>query len=153
DRVLHCRRHVEHRARPARDHARSRRYSAELAMWIGAGLASMSALSTHTLLAHADESAATAWTIDTGKSRLVVHVYKKGLLSGFAHDHHFVPRTWRAEAIIDLARPERAQVTLWVDAASLSDDQPALSEDDRQKVERQASGSDILDASQYPQIR
>ncbi len=93
------------------------------------------------------------WSADPSASRIVVHVRKKGALSGLAHDHHFVATKWRASASFDEARPADARLEVVVQAASLHDDQPALSDADRAKVDAQAVGKDVLDASKYPEIR
>jgi polyisoprenoid-binding protein YceI len=92
------------------------------------------------------------WNALLGKSHLVVHVFKKGLLSGMAHDHHFVPADWRATARFDPARPADARFEVVVAAASLRDRQASLSTGDREKVERQTAGPDVLDAQRYPEI-
>jgi hypothetical protein len=34
------------------------------------------------------------WHVDTSQSRLVMHVFRKGLLSPVLHDHHFVRERW-----------------------------------------------------------
>jgi polyisoprenoid-binding protein YceI len=93
------------------------------------------------------------WTADVATSRITLHVYKKGAFSGFAHDHHFVPTQWRAAATLDGATPPRAHVEVIVAADSLRDQQQALSEKDREKVNRQAAGPEALDAGRYPEIR
>ncbi len=87
------------------------------------------------------------------KSRIVVHVKKRGLLSGMAHDHHFAVRDWRATADFDPANPAEARCEVIAAADSLRDEQPALSSEDRQKVDRQAAGEGVLDARRYPEIR
>ena len=104
-------------------------------------------------LADAAFASESRWSADPARSRLVVHVRKKGLLSGMAHDHHFVPAEWRATAIFDEARPSGARLEVVVRADSLHDGQPALSAADRTKVEAQAAGADVLDARRYPEIR
>jgi polyisoprenoid-binding protein YceI len=93
------------------------------------------------------------WTADTARSRITIHVFKKGLLSGLAHDHHFVPGNWRATATFEGASPSAAHVEVIVAANSLRDQQPALSEKDREKIDRQAAGPEVLDARRYPEIR
>jgi polyisoprenoid-binding protein YceI len=84
---------------------------------------------------------------------MAVHVLKKGLLSGMAHDHHFVPGDWSGTASFDPARPSDVQVEVVVVAGSLRDNQPKLSPEDREKVDRQAAGPEVLDASRYQEIR
>jgi polyisoprenoid-binding protein YceI len=93
------------------------------------------------------------WSADPARSRIVVHVFKKGLFSGLAHDHHFVAGTFRVTATIDEAAPSAGPFEVIVAAGSLRDQQPDLSDDDRAKVDAQAAGEDVLDASRFPEIR
>lgn len=85
-------------------------------------------------------------------SRIVVHVYKKGVFSGFAHDHEFEVTEWRANADIPDGDPASASVEVVLSASSLRDRQPRLSESDRRKVDAQAAGPEVLDAQHHPQI-
>ena len=50
-----------------------------------------------------------------------VHVTKKGLFSGFAHDHDFEVTRWRASAEIPGGDPARASIEVVLEAASLRD--------------------------------
>lgn len=95
---------------------------------------------------------AAQWEALPASGRIVVHVHKKGLLSAFAHDHHFEATRWRATADVPDGDPSSATVALTVEADSLRDRQPSLSEDDRRKVEAQAAGADVLDAQHHPRI-
>ena len=94
-----------------------------------------------------------SWTAVVEKSQLTLHVYKKGLLSAAAHDHDFVPTRWRATASLDDANPASVRAELVIAADSLRDRQPSLSSGDRDKVNRQAAGPDVLDAAHHPEIR
>jgi polyisoprenoid-binding protein YceI len=93
------------------------------------------------------------WTASPGKSRILVQVFKRGLLSGLAHDHHFEATVWRASATLDPASPAEARIEVVVEAGSLQDRQEALSAPDRAKVNLQAAGPETLDAARFPQIR
>jgi polyisoprenoid-binding protein YceI len=84
--------------------------------------------------------------------RIVVHAYKKGIFSGFAHDHHFEVGDWRARASLPEGDPARLSVDAVLAAASLHDRQVKLSETDRRKVDAQAAGPDVLDAAHHPEI-
>jgi polyisoprenoid-binding protein YceI len=95
----------------------------------------------------------TRWSASPGKSRILVQVFKRGLLSGLAHDHHFEATAWRAGATFDPASPGDARIELVVEAGSLEDRQEALSPQDRAKVNRQAAGPETLDAARFPEIR
>jgi polyisoprenoid-binding protein YceI len=94
-----------------------------------------------------------AWSAVLEKSQITVHVLKKGLFSAAAHDHHFVATRWRATASFDEARASDVRLELVVAADSLRDRQPALSSGDRDKVNRQAAGPDVLNAQRNPEIR
>jgi len=84
--------------------------------------------------------------------RILVHVFKKGLFSGFAHDHHFEVTGWRATAELPGGDPSRSSVGVVLAAGSLRDRQEALSDADRAKVDAQAAGPDVLDAAHHPEI-
>lgn len=96
---------------------------------------------------------ATRWAAGPGASRIVVNVYKKGLLSGLAHDHHFRAGEFRVTATTDGGVPSPARFEVVVSAASLRDEAPDLSPSDRAKVDAQAAGEDVLDAARFPEIR
>jgi len=93
------------------------------------------------------------WRAVVEKSQITLHVFKKGLFSAAAHDHHFVPTQWRGTASFDEANPSSLRAELVIAADSLRDRQPSLSQEDREKVNRQAAGRDVLDAARYPEIR
>jgi polyisoprenoid-binding protein YceI len=87
---------------------------------------------------------------DSGGVR--VHVAKRGLFSGFAHDHDFEVTRWRATADVPEGDPGRASIVLVLEAGSLRDRAEGLSADDRRKVDAQAAGPDVLDAAHAPEI-
>ncbi len=87
-----------------------------------------------------------------GGDRIVVHVFKKGVFSAFAHDHHFEVTEWRATAEVPDGEPASASVEVVASAGSLRDRQERLSENDRRKVDAQAAGPDVLDAQHHPKI-
>jgi len=93
------------------------------------------------------------WTASTDSGSIVVHVYKRGLLSGLAHDHHFSATDWRATAVLDPAEPGLARVEVVVAAGSLRDQQASLSDKERDEVNGRAAGPKTLDAARYPEIR
>jgi polyisoprenoid-binding protein YceI len=91
------------------------------------------------------------WAADLRRSEIVVHVFKKGVFSGLAHDHHFAARDWSATVELDGARPSRLDVV--VAAGSLRDRQPGLSAKDLADVNARAAGPEVLDARRHPEIR
>ncbi len=84
--------------------------------------------------------------------RIVVNVYKAGLFSAFAHDHHFEVSEWRATAAVPEGDPSATSVDVVLSAGSLRDTQRGLSEGDRRKIDAQAAGPNVLDASHHPRI-
>jgi polyisoprenoid-binding protein YceI len=93
------------------------------------------------------------WSATPGRSRITIHVYKKGFLSGMAHDHHFAAGSFRVTATMVAGAPALARLEVTIAADSLRDQQPELSAEDRAKVDAQAAGSDVLDAARFPEIR
>jgi polyisoprenoid-binding protein YceI len=93
---------------------------------------------------------AETWRAEPPAGRIVVHVDRKGALSAFAHDHHFEVTRWRATAEVKEREPTSVDVVLFAD--SLRDRQQSLSEADRDKVNGQAAGPEVLDAQRHPEI-
>jgi polyisoprenoid-binding protein YceI len=81
-----------------------------------------------------------------------VHVSKRGLFSGFAHDHDFEVTRWHGTAQVPDGDPGRAVLELDLVADSLRDREKGLSEGDRRKVDAQAAGPEVLDAVRHPHI-
>jgi polyisoprenoid-binding protein YceI len=104
------------------------------------------------LCTFAASARAEAWRSDVADGRVIVHVLKRGIFSGLAHDHHFEVTDWSARASIDEDRLEATSVEVALSARSLVDRQEALSEADRRKVNRQAAGPEVLDAAAHPTI-
>jgi polyisoprenoid-binding protein YceI len=95
----------------------------------------------------------TNWSAVPAGSRIVVNVYKKGLLSGMAHDHRFSAEKFRVTATTGGAEPAPTRFEVVVESGSLRDGAPDLSPTDRAKVDAQAAGADVLDAAHFPEIR
>lgn len=81
-----------------------------------------------------------------------VHVTKGGLFSAFAHDHDFEVTRWRGSVELPAEDPERASLEVVLDADSLRDREPGLSDEDRHRVETQTAGPAVLDAARAPEI-
>ena len=113
----------------------------------------IAALAATLVLPGVAPGAPAAWTVDPARSKVVVHVYRKGALSPLLHDHDLRPERWRGTIVVDSERPEAPRVEVVIDARSLRDDQTELSPADRAKVEDQVRGPDILDAARFPEIR
>src|SRR5512138_2011026 len=72
-----------------------------------------------------------------------IHVAKRGVLSGFAHDHDFEVTRWRGTAEVPDGDPARASLELVLEAGSLRDREQGLSSGDRRKVDAQAAGPEV----------
>ncbi len=81
-----------------------------------------------------------------------VHVAKRGLFSGFAHDHDFEVTRWHGSARIPDGDVARASLEVVLEADSLRDREKGLSDDDRRKVDAQAAGPSVLDAARAREI-
>ena len=99
-------------------------------------------------------AAASAERLQAGPAdgHVVVNVYKAGLFSGFAHDHHFAVSRWAVSADAPGDDLRRASLDVVLSSGSLHDTQKALSEGDRRKVDAQAAGPDGVDAAHFPVI-
>src|SRR5579859_3078860 len=94
---------------------------------------------------------ASDWTIDPARSKVVVHVYKKGAAKAFLHDHEMVPDHWGGKISFDPAHPETTSVDLTSQADSLHDKETALTENDRKKVDEETR-KNVLEVEKYPTI-
>src|SRR5262245_19013504 len=105
------------------------------AVWLFATILSMASVVT------AEE---TTYTIDLARSELAVQLFKAGMGSALAHDHVVRATAFTGQVQIDLAAPANGSITVEVQTASLTIDEPAtrqkygltsqLSEKDRQQV-------------------
>lgn len=91
-------------------------------------------------------------TFDLGPEtcHLTVRVFRAGMLSSMGHEHLFFPDRWSGRIRVDEALA-RTAVELRVDATSLHDREPGLSDSDRVKVEQQTR-DEVLEADRYPYI-
>lgn len=105
-------------------------------------------------LAVSGEVARSAEFESTGvNDRIQVIVFKKGLFSAFAHDHHFEVTNWKAQASSSEEDPKELSIDVVLKAGSLRDRERALSDSDLRKVDAQAVSPDGLDAAKFPEIR
>jgi polyisoprenoid-binding protein YceI len=106
------------------------------------------------LLAVAAAPVAGAETLEASaeSGRIVVHVWRRGLFSAFAHDHHLEVTRWAARVELPDGDPGAARVEVTLAADSLRDRQTSLSDADRRKVDAQAAGPEVLDAARHPEI-
>jgi polyisoprenoid-binding protein YceI len=100
-------------------------------------------------LAFAGPASAQRHDIDVQRSTITIHVFKSGLFRAFADDH--LIQTTLAQGFVDDST--MAHVDLVVDAERLRVLDPNLSAKDREQVQMRMLGSDVLDATRFPQIR
>jgi polyisoprenoid-binding protein YceI len=87
-------------------------------------------------------------SIDSQQSLITVHVFKSGLFSAFGDNHEIRAR------IVSGSLDEIAQrVDLAVDSRTLVVLDPNLSPDKRQQVQERMLGPEVLDSSQFHEIR
>jgi len=86
--------------------------------------------------------------IDTGRSVLIVHVFKSGLFSVFAHNHEIAAAI--ADGDVEVA--QRPRVSLRVDARKMRVLDPESSEDTRAEIQRTMQGPAVLDSERFPEI-
>lgn len=87
-------------------------------------------------------------SIDTGRSSIVIHVYKAGLLSAFGHEHEI-------HANIEHGTIDEGKQTVEfsVDSRSLRVMDRGISDNDRAQIQSTMLGPKVLDSEKFPEIR
>jgi polyisoprenoid-binding protein YceI len=85
--------------------------------------------------------------IDAAKSTMTVHVYKSGMLSAFGHDHEIAAPI--SGGSVDVAA---RKVDLHANAAALRVRDAKVSDKDRNDIQTNMLGTDVLDAAHYAEI-
>lgn len=86
-------------------------------------------------------------SIDTSHSRLLIHVSKAGIFSGFADNHEVEARI--AEGNLDA---KAGQLRLSVDSRQMRVLDPQLPSDKRRQVQERMLGPEVLDSTRFPEI-
>ena len=86
-------------------------------------------------------------TIDTARSKLLVHLSKSGVFSGFADNHEVEAPI--SEGTID---EKGARVKFSVDSRRMKVLDPQLPPDKRQQVQERMLGPEVLDSTRFPEI-
>jgi polyisoprenoid-binding protein YceI len=86
-------------------------------------------------------------SIDIPHSRLLIHVSKSGIFSGFADNHEVEARI--AEGSLDV---KSGQLRLSVDSRQIRVLDPQLPADKRQQVQERMLGPEVLDSTRFPEI-
>ena len=107
---------------------------------------------------------AVSWTLDPGKSTLVVQVFKdpNTVAAGMSHDHVIAATAWSGTVRWDGYDPSACAIELVLPVAKLDPDAPALrkrfdlegelSDSQRASVKKNMLAKDQLDADRYPEI-
>jgi polyisoprenoid-binding protein YceI len=85
--------------------------------------------------------------IDTAHSRLLIHVSKTGVFSGFADNHEVEARI--AKGTLDA---KSGQLKLSVDSRQMQVLDPQLPPDKRRQVQERMLGPEVLDSTHFPEI-
>jgi polyisoprenoid-binding protein YceI len=85
--------------------------------------------------------------IDTGRSKVLVHVSKAGLFSAFGDNHEI-----EAPISAGVVDAQASIVRLVIDSAAMKVLDPQLSPDKRQEVQERMLGPEVLDVQQFAQI-
>jgi hypothetical protein len=92
-------------------------------------------------------ASAASLPVDVQNSTLTIRVFKKGLFSGFGHDHEIIAPL--SSGTVDSAS---LSVILHFDARQLKVLDPDASADDRAKVQETMLSNKVLDAAAFPEI-
>jgi polyisoprenoid-binding protein YceI len=85
--------------------------------------------------------------VDVEHSTLTIHAFRKGLFSGFAHDHQIAAPL--SSGVVDPAAPS---VEVHFDARKLKVLDPGASAGDRAKIQETMLSDKVLDAARFPEI-
>jgi polyisoprenoid-binding protein YceI len=97
---------------------------------------------------YGDDNLAEEHAINAQQSRLIVHAYKSGLFSGFAHDHEIEAPI--SHGNVDL---KNRRVELEFDVSRMKVLDPKESAEKRTEIQNTMLSDKVLDATQYPKIR
>lgn len=86
-------------------------------------------------------------SIDTAHSRLLIHVSKTGVFSGFGDNHEVEARI--AKGTLDV---KNGQLRLSVDSRQMQVLDPKLPPDKRRQVQERMLGPEVLDSAHFPEI-
>jgi len=102
------------------------------------------------------------YSIDKNEGELIVRLYKKGIFSGFAHDHIVIAQEFSGSVQFDEIDPTKFKISVEVPANSIASDLPeirrkygleVLSQKDWIEVNKTMRSSRQLDIEKYPVVR
>ena len=106
--------------------------------------------------------AAKVYLIDKNESELIVRLYKKGIFSGFAHDHIVIAREFSGSVEFDEVDPTQFKISVEVPTNSIASDLPeirrkngleVLSQKDWVEINKTMRSSRQLDIEKYPIVK
>jgi polyisoprenoid-binding protein YceI len=100
-----------------------------------------------TLISSVGSAVGQVISIDTARSKLLIHVSKSGVFSGFADNHEVEARI--AEGSLDATS---GQLRLSVDSRQTKVLDPQMSPDRRTQVQERMLGPEVLDSNRFPEI-
>jgi polyisoprenoid-binding protein YceI len=102
------------------------------------------------------------YSIDPGRSEMVVKIFKAGLASGLAHDHVIRASEFAGTVVWNPGQPTAAQIEIQADARALVVDEPEvraryqvegeLSDDKRRDVRETMESAKQLDVQAHPDM-
>lgn len=104
-------------------------------------------------LATAATAAPADYTIDAAQSKIEVHTKKAGLLSRLGHTHHILATRLEGTVHADAEKIDASKLDLTVQAPSLTVADTGLSQKDRNAVQSNMQGAQVLDVARFPTIR
>jgi len=93
-----------------------------------------------------------AYSIDSAKSKIEIHVYKEGAFKMFGHDHLIAAKQISGDARFDPQKIENSAVRLKIETKSITVVDPGESEKDRKDVQTTMAGEKVLDVAKFPEI-
>ena len=105
---------------------------------------------------------AKVYSIDKNKSELIVRLYKKGIFSGFAHNHIVIAREFSGSVEFDEVDPAQFKIAIEVPANSITADLPeirrkygleVLSQKDWIDINKTMRSSRQLNIEKYPIVK
>jgi polyisoprenoid-binding protein YceI len=105
--------------------------------------------------------AAKVYLIDKNESELIVRLYKKGIFSGFAHDHIVIAREFSGSVEFDEVDPTQFKISVEVPTNSIASDLPEIRRKYELEVLSQKNWIEInntmrsrkqLDIEKYPMV-
>jgi polyisoprenoid-binding protein YceI len=92
------------------------------------------------------------YSVDAGRSKIELAVFRDGLLKGIGHDHTVAARSFSGEIRFNSMNIEDSSVHLTIESESLVVLDPNVSEKDRQEIQSTMQGAKVLNIKEFPRI-